>query len=441
MRVAVFTGIFPSLSETFITRQINGLLDLGHNVRIYATDKPPAATMSGNMVSRGLLSRTTYFKIPPASGYWEMPILPPWGSTWLPGSTASIPNFRRLLSALPFIFHALLRAPRLSIKALDPARYGYRARSLSSIYRISQLLHGKGRYDVAHAHFGPVADNVRFIRELWRVPLVVSFHGYDVGAWPREKGNHVYARLFRVADIVTSNSLYTSKRMEALGCPPHKLRLLHMGLDLTQFAFRERTMPPSGRINLLSVGRLVEKKGLEYGIRALALVRKKHPNLHYDIVGDGPLMPRLLEIAHEHGIEEAVTFYGAGSEEVVRRKMDEAHILLMPSITAANGDTEGQGLVLQEAQACGLPVLATDHNGFPEGMLPGRSGFLVPERDIESMAEKLAYMLEHPHLWPGWGRAGRAHVEAHYDIRKLSLRLEQLYRQAILSYRSGERLP
>lgn len=102
-------------------------------------------------------------------------------------------------------------------------------------------------------------------------------------------------------------------------------------------------------------------------------------------------------------------------------------------------DTEGQVLVLQEAQACGLPVLATDHNGFPEGMLPGLSGFLVPERDVDSMAEKLAYMIEHPHLWPGWGRAGRAHVEAHYDIRKLSLRLEQLYRQAILTYRSAGR--
>lgn len=441
MRVAVFTGTFPSLSETFIARQVNGLLDLGHTVHIYAGEKPSTPLTPDNNGSRNLLSRTSYFKIPPASGYWEMPILPLWGRTWLPGSTAPISNFKRLLSALPSLSHALLRAPWLSIKALDPARYGYRARSLSSIYRLSQLLHGKNRYDVAHAHFGPVADNVRFIRELWRVPLVVSLHGYDVGAWPREKGSDVYAGLFRTADIVTSNSRYTSKRLEALGCPPHKLHLLHMGLDLTQFAFHERTLSAGGRINLLSVGRLVEKKGFEYGLRALALVREKHPNIHYDIVGDGPLMSRLLEIARELGIEEAITFHGAGSEETVRRKMDEAHILLMPSVTAGNGDTEGQGLVLQEAQACGLPVLATDHNGFPEGMLPGRSGFLVPERDIESTAERLAYMLEHSHLWPGWGRAGRAHVEAHYDIRTLSLRLEQLYRQAIHSYRSGERLP
>ncbi len=141
------------------------------------------------------------------------------------------------------------------------------------------------------------------------------------------------------------------------------------------------------------------------------------------------------------GLEDVLTLHGAGSESYVRSKMAEAHIFLVPSVTASNGDTEGQGLVLQEAQACGLPVLATDHNGFPEGMLPGRSGFLVPERDIAGMAAKLAYMVEHPDNWPHWGRAGRAHVEAHYDHRKLSLRLENLYKQAINSYRSGERLP
>jgi colanic acid/amylovoran biosynthesis glycosyltransferase len=134
-----------------------------------------------------------------------------------------------------------------------------------------------------------------------------------------------------------------------------------------------------------------------------------------------------------------VTFYGAGSEELVRRKMQEAHLFLVPSVTASDGDTEGQGLVLQEAQACGIPVLATNHNGLPEGMLQGVSGFLVPERSVEDMAERLAYMIEHPQMWSRWGREGRKHIEEHYDIRTLSLKLERLYRQAILSYKAGER--
>ena len=112
-------------------------------------------------------------------------------------------------------------------------------------------------------------------------------------------------------------------------------------------------------------------------------------------------------MAGELGLEEVVTFYGAGGGELVEQKMAQAHIFMAPSVTANDSDVEGQGLVLQEAQACGLPVLATDHNGFPEGMLPGRSGFLVPERDVDGLAEKLAYMIEHDGKWAEWGRAGR----------------------------------
>lgn len=323
--------------------------------------------------------------------------------------------------------------------ALDRAEYGYKARSLSTLYRLSQLLRGKGRYDVAHAHFGPVGDNVRFVRELWGVPLVVSFHGYDVSAWPREKSNLVYDKLFRAADVVTANSRYTAGRLEALGCSPHKIHLLHMGLNLATFTFRERTRPADGRVTVLSVGRLVEKKGFEYGIRAVARVRERHPGVHYGIVGDGPLRDHLQAVAEDLGVREAVTFYGAGSGELVRRKMQEAHVFLVPSVTASDGDTEGQGLVLQEAQACGIPVLATNHNGLPEGMLHERSGFLVPERSVEALAERLAFMIERPRMWPEWGRAGRKYIEEYYDSQKLSLQLERLYRQAISTYRAAER--
>ena len=100
---------------------------------------------------------------------------------------------------------------------------------------------------------------------------------------------------------------------------------------------------------------------------------------------------------------------------------------------------EGQGLVLQEAQACGLPALATGHGGLPEGMVAGRSGFLVSERSTHDLAEMLLYMIERPQHWPEWGRAGRKHVEAHYDIRKLNLRLESIYAEAIAAYGARER--
>jgi colanic acid/amylovoran biosynthesis glycosyltransferase len=92
------------------------------------------------------------------------------------------------------------------------------------------------------------------------------------------------------------------------------------------------------------------------------------------------------------------------------------------------GDAEGQGLFLQEAQACGLPVVATQHGALPEGLVPGTSGFLAPERDAEALAERLEFLVTHPEVWPEMGRAGRSFVEGRYDIGKLNAQLVELYR-------------
>jgi colanic acid/amylovoran biosynthesis glycosyltransferase len=110
--------------------------------------------------------------------------------------------------------------------------------------------------------------------------------------------------------------------------------------------------------------------------------------------------------------------------------MEQAHILVMGSVNT-EGDQEGQGLVLQEAQASGLPVIATRHGALPEGMLDGRSGFLVPERDIAAMAEKLDHLIDHPELWPAFGRCGREFAANRYDIRHLNRELAGIYSAAI----------
>jgi colanic acid/amylovoran biosynthesis glycosyltransferase len=144
-------------------------------------------------------------------------------------------------------------------------------------------------------------------------------------------------------------------------------------------------------------------------------------------------------VALQLGVQEAVIFCGAGSPELVREKMAQAHLFMVPSVTAEDGDVEGQGLVLQEAQACGVPVLSTDHDGLPEGMVAGRSGFLVPERSTRDLAEMLLYMIERPQHWREWGRAGRKHVEANYDIRKLNLRLESIYTEAMAAHGAMKR--
>jgi colanic acid/amylovoran biosynthesis glycosyltransferase len=430
MRIAVFVGTFPKLSETFIVRQVTGLLDLGHEVDIYADMQPEVGEGAHDEVTKyGLLQRTTYMDTPPESGYWELPVWPIAGRTWSPSSGTPILNVSRLFAATPKALRCLAVAPRLTIDSFNPSEYGYQARSLSTLYRLATLsLCSRGKkYDVLHAHFGPVGNSFRFARGLWRAPLVVSFHGYDFSMWPRKEGRHVYDRLFRDANAVTVNSDYTRQRLEELGCPRAKLHKIRVGLNPDDFSFRERSWLPGEPVRVLTVGRLVEKKGLAYAIRAAGIVRRQFPELRLDIVGEGPLRGELEKLIRQLDLERAVTLHGAQDGHRVRQMMDEAQLFILASVTALNGDQEGQGLVLQEAQASGLPVLATDHNGFPESLLPGRSGFLVPERDVDSLADQLGYLIEHHERWPEMGRAGRDFVERNFDIRTLNGRLVRLY--------------
>src|SRR4030065_356569 len=97
-------------------------------------------------------------------------------------------------------------------------------------------------------------------------------------------------------------------------------------------------------------------------------------------------------------------------------------------VTASDGDSEGLPVVLLEAQAVGLPIISSLHGGIPEGVLDSKSGFLVPEKDVDALAKKIEYLIEHPELWPDMGRYGRKFVEERYDIQKLNQRLVKIYK-------------
>jgi len=434
LRIAFFVGQFPVVSETFILRQITGLLDLGHVVDIFSDARPePGSPMHAAVAKYRLLHRTTYMDMPPECVPWELPVLPLAGETWLPGAAEALPNWKRLADALPALGRCLERAPALTEKALSEEHSGHRARSLSALYRLDRLSGLSGGYDVLHAHFGPVGESFRFARELWRAPLVVSFHGFDFSTLPRKQGPLIYEKLFAAADLVTVNSEYTQSRVTQLGCPQSKLRRLPVGLDLDAFPFQRRTRRVGEPVRMLTVARLVEIKGHEFVIRAVARARRRHPELHYDIVGDGPLRKELDALIEELDLGDVVTLHGALDDAFIRDLMARAHLAIQASVNV-EGDQEGQGLFLQEAQACGLPVLATLHGALAEGLVPGQSGFLVPERDVAALAGRLEFLLENPELWPEFGECGRQFVARRYDIRVLNEQLVQLYRDAAAGF-------
>src|SRR5262249_5020846 len=161
--------------------------------------------------------------------------------------------------------------------------------------------------------------------------------------------------------------------------------------------------PPEGSINIVTIARLVHKKGIEHGIRAVARLVQAGLHVNYTIVGDGPLREPLQQLIQHLGLKAAVKLVGWRRRPQIADLLATAHILLARSITGDNGDQEGTPVVLMEALAAGLAVVSTQHSGIPEVVEDGVTGFVVPERDVAALAAKLQYLTEHPHVRFGMG--------------------------------------
>ena len=407
MRIAFIVNRFPRLSETFILNQITGLIDRGHTVEIFADRPSPDPTVHQDVRDYGLIGATAYYNSNLATPR---------------------PARARLASAVTLLAEQGPRHPRPVVHALNPLRFGKRAVSLRMLHEITPFLR-RGPYDLVHCHFGTSGVLGAFLQSIGalRGPLITTFYGHDISSYVRAQGPGVYRELFRRGALFLHISAYLREKLLALGCPPERTLLHRIGVDTARFSFAPRTLAPGEPVRLMTTARLVEKKGLEYSIRAFALAAERHPGLRYRIVGDGPLRGRLQQLIAELGLGERVELAGWRSQEEVRRMYAEAHLFVLASVTAENGDEEGQGLVLQEAQAMGLPVICTRHNGFPEGVRDGESGLLVPERDVEALAAAITQLAACPERWPAMGRAGRAHVEAHFDNAALNDRLVEIY--------------
>jgi colanic acid/amylovoran biosynthesis glycosyltransferase len=407
MRIAYVLGGFPGISETFIAHQIAGIAALGHEVDILATSDATAPGPPEVVTRHGLMEHI--HRIDPPRN-----------------------RLVRLGRVLVMIFGDGWRAPGVVFRSLDVMRYGKSAASLELAYAALALVHRNlRRYDAVHAQFGTFGTLAMRLVEIGALqgPVVVSFRGYDATQYLRAHP-HAYDWLFARARLFLPVSRVIAKRLEDAGCDPAKIRVLHSGIDCERFAFRERSRTGDEATRIVTVGRFVEKKGIASGLEAVARVLASGRAVSYTIVGEGALRSELERLVDRLGIAAHVHMRGRLSHAEVASLLNDAHILLTPSVTAADGDQEGIPNVLKEAMAMGLPVVGTEHAGIPELVENGVSGYLVPERDVVAMAERLIDLIDHPETWPVLGRKGRERVLAEFDIRKQSETLAALYREA-----------
>jgi colanic acid/amylovoran/stewartan biosynthesis glycosyltransferase WcaL/AmsK/CpsK len=302
--------------------------------------------------------------------------------------------------------------------------------------RLARRLEGQA-IDVLHAHFGAAGWDARAAAELAGQPFVVSFYGLDVEALPRgsPRWRGRYRRIFDDAALVLALGPWMSSRLAIQGADPARIVVHHLGMPVSELAFRARSWAGDRPLRVLIASSFREKKGIPLAIEALASVRRRVP-LEITLVGDASRIPReqqekqrIVETIAREGMGEAVRHVGYVSHPDLLALASEHDLLVAASLTGRDGDTEGTPMTLVELAATGIVVVSTRHADIPEIVDDEVTGFLAEPGDRDSFSAAIDRALAQGRRWPEIGTAARAHAIDEFDADTQGRRLAELYRR------------
>ena len=298
---------------------------------------------------------------------------------------------------------------------------------IAQVISLARMLH-REKFDLIHAHWlipqGLAAVlAARIVRS--STPILCTSHGadlYSLRGW-------VWERIKRFVIASSSGITVVSRAMRArlltMGDNGDKIRVIPMGVDL-----KGCFVALSGKRrekSLLFVGRLVEKKGVPYLIKAMPAVLEKHPWAYLTIAGSGPEEAAIRKLVAALGLEQHVQFLGAVPNTEIPVLYQAAEVVVFPSIVARDGDQEGFGLVLVEAMGCGCAVIATDLPAIHDTVMDGKTGLIVSEKDSARLAQKIIYLFDNPAICSSLGEVGRSFVKERYDWRNIAAQYDAFY--------------
>lgn len=292
--------------------------------------------------------------------------------------------------------------------------------------------------DVLHAHFGPTGCHYLPLAQRLGRPLVVTFYGFDYTKLPRQRPvfHEKYRQLFREAACVVAASEEGCALLQTMGCPAEKLAIVRPSPRLEQFPMAQRDKP-AGQLRLVQVASFTPKKGHLTALEAFRLALSDCPGLHLTLAGER-LHPATVQQVRQFIEAQGLQPHVAVCDFLEHRRMAEFltgfDAFIHPSCQAPDGDHEATPVVLLEAQATGLPVLATRHFDLHREVLHDRTGLLAEERDATALAAHIRrlYWMENAE-YQQFSLNTRRHVEQNFDVKNSASRLAALYRA--LTYR------
>jgi len=352
-------------------------------------------------------------------------------------------------------FHSLVVAARKQNLDVFPWDDAYFLSDLSGLNRFFQREYAKRtdfyypwsyrmlkKREVAlvHSHFGNRGYFYLKLKEKLQVPQITMFYGHDASMMARDPlWRKRYHELFARCELFLAEGNHMRNVLIGLGARPETVLVERLGVDLEKIAFIPRKLSEDRMIKILVASTFRDKKGITYCLQAFANVAAKHKNIQLSIIGDAGRSDRevaykkeVLGTIRDRNIGARVNMLGFLDYPAFIEEAKKHDIFLSHSIVGSDGETEGGAPVtLIEMSAYGMPVLATQHCDIPEVILDGRSGFLVPEKDVESLTQRLEFLVTHPELWEVLGRAGREHIQIEYDAKKQAEKLEAIYSRLI----------
>lgn len=263
-------------------------------------------------------------------------------------------------------------------------------------FLIFNLIYSLTRFkdmDIVHVQW-PIPNGLGalFLKKIYKVPYINTIHGEEIHLSKRYHMLFALRWLVNNSSKTITNSTATKKFCLEAGMDGDKIDVIPFGVD-TKF-FRPLKVPKDENIfQVLSVGYLIERKGFEYLIRAIKEVKKGHNNIRLKIVGTGPLEDKLKNLINELGLKNEAEIIKNVSDEELLYLYNSSDLFVLPSIVDSQGNTEGLGVVLLEAMACGLPVIGSDVGGIPDIIEDGETGWLVREKSKIFLVETISKLI------------------------------------------------
>jgi glycosyltransferase involved in cell wall biosynthesis len=395
-KIAYLIKCFPRLSETFIMHEVLELEHQGVPLRIFSLLRPSGKI---NKASEEVQATVTY-----VPNVFPLALIP------------------LLLASGKRFFKSPLKFLWVWLAALVRFHHHATPRHLLYAAYIANQLEQEGITHV-HAHYANTPTTVALLaHQMTGIPFSFTAHAKDI--YLSRKASLIY-KMSNAQFVVTCtgyNQQYLSSLME--GQKPVDIHRIYHGLNLRVFPPQAHTS--SARPLILTVARLVEKKGLPYLLDACRILKNQGYDFTCRIVGDGELRPVLEERIRDLELSDTVELSGAETHERVIETYQQATMFALPCIVGENGDRDGIPNVLVEALYMGVPVVSTPISGIPELLTDEENGLLVPSRNSSALAVSMARLLDDGLLRRRLAVSGRQTVMSHFDMRHNAQRLKGL---------------